>query len=423
MRYYVLTIFAIFLLFPTVGSAQYARKDSDTLWVDSIVTHSGQKTIMEINFVNADTLKAIDLLLDYENPELLIDSVSFVGSRVPDIFVKLVIIDTAMAQIHIGALNFNDEFIPPGSGLLGSIFLSVPDEFPTQQILFDTTFIQTGALVFANTNHETYIPVFLPGYLDNNFAPSLTDSAWVDDITAFAGDDFEVPLYFHNELPLNTVQIPLKYPSNNIVIDSITTTGLRGESATIEDFQFDDANKKMLITLNFTEQEELPIGTGELVRLHFSAMPGGSTSTTVLDTTVYNAIDFYVRLGHVFNFIKAYPRFIPGEITIDISTDADDQQFGTLPREFALNQNYPNPFNPSTTITFALPKQSLVRLDVYNILGQKVKSLIDQILPAGEHQIDFDGRDEDHQWLASGIYFYRISADEFNQSRKMILLK
>ncbi len=423
MKYTVLTFIALYLLLPSIGTAQFAKSDSDTLWIDSITTHSGQKSVMEINFANADTLKAIDLLLDYGNPELLIDSISFIGSRVPDIFLKIATIDSNLAQVHIGAINFNDEYIAPGQGLFARIFLSVPDEFPTQVLPFDTTFIQTGALVFANNNHETYIPIFAQGYLDNSFAPAVTDSAWVDDITVFSGQDFDLPLYYHNQYPVSTIKIPLKYPSDNIVIDSITTTGLRGDIAVITNYDFNDTEKKLLITLNFTEQEKLLAGSGPLVRLHFSVLPGGSTLTTALDTTIYSGTDFYVQLDKLFGFIKAYPKFVPGKIIIDIATDADDQQSETLPRAYALDQNRPNPFNPTTTISFALPTSSVVHLEVYNILGQRVRSLVNHKLPAGEHQIEFDGRDENRQSLASGVYFYRISAEDFHQYRKMILLK
>ncbi|RMD94049.1 MAG: T9SS C-terminal target domain-containing protein [Calditrichaeota bacterium] len=90
----------------------------------------------------------------------------------------------------------------------------------------------------------------------------------------------------------------------------------------------------------------------------------------------------------------------------------------TSSRTFELNQNYPNPFNPSTTISFYLPKTSLVTLKIYNILGQRVVTLIDEIRNAGSHKILFDARH-----LANGYYFYRIKAGEFISTKKMILLK
>ncbi len=94
-----------------------------------------------------------------------------------------------------------------------------------------------------------------------------------------------------------------------------------------------------------------------------------------------------------------------------------------MPDQFSLDQNFPNPFNPMTTIRFVVPSQSHVRLDIHNILGQQVKSLIDETLPRGEYTVTWHGADESEQPVASGIYFYRLSADSFSQCRKMVLLK
>jgi len=96
---------------------------------------------------------------------------------------------------------------------------------------------------------------------------------------------------------------------------------------------------------------------------------------------------------------------------------------GEMPLEFALEQNYPNPFNPATTIKFQMPAAESVRLVVYNILGQKVRILVDERLEAGYHQVHWDGLSDQGQQLASGIYIYRIEAGNFTVVRKMTLLK
>ncbi len=90
-----------------------------------------------------------------------------------------------------------------------------------------------------------------------------------------------------------------------------------------------------------------------------------------------------------------------------------------IPKRFALEQNYPNPFNPTTTIKYALPKAGKVKLEVFNLLGQKVAALVNSFKQAGYHQITFDGSN-----LASGVYVYRLSTDAgFMQTRKMILMR
>ncbi len=94
-----------------------------------------------------------------------------------------------------------------------------------------------------------------------------------------------------------------------------------------------------------------------------------------------------------------------------------------VPDHYYLAANYPNPFNPSTSIAFGLPSPARVRLSIYNILGQEVASLIDDLLPAGRHELVWNGRDEQNRPVSSGVYFYRLRTDQFNQTRKMMLVK
>ena len=100
-----------------------------------------------------------------------------------------------------------------------------------------------------------------------------------------------------------------------------------------------------------------------------------------------------------------------------------------LPKEFGLRQNYPNPFNPATVIKYALPKASVVKIQIYNILGQKVRNLVDEPQEPGYKTIHWDGRDNSGKEVGSGIYFYRIVArtnqgsEDFVKCKKMTLLK
>lgn len=96
---------------------------------------------------------------------------------------------------------------------------------------------------------------------------------------------------------------------------------------------------------------------------------------------------------------------------------------GRRPFAFELSQNYPNPFNPGTTIRFALPRSGRVQLEVFNLLGQKIKTLVDEKLSAGVKEVSWDGRDETGRSVPSGTYFYRLFAGDYTKTRKMILLK
>jgi hypothetical protein len=93
------------------------------------------------------------------------------------------------------------------------------------------------------------------------------------------------------------------------------------------------------------------------------------------------------------------------------------------PTSFALYQNYPNPFNPETQIRYDLPVSGFVNLAIYNILGQRVRILVDEFQEVGRKSVIWDGRDDSGHQVASGIYFYKIKAENFNKTRKMILIK
>lgn len=93
------------------------------------------------------------------------------------------------------------------------------------------------------------------------------------------------------------------------------------------------------------------------------------------------------------------------------------------PPQFTLEQNYPNPFNPGTFIQYKLPRDEKVVLKIYNLLGQKIRTLVDREQKAGVHKIRWDGKDDLGREVASGIYFYKIKAGSFTKTRKMLLLK
>jgi len=109
---------------------------------------------------------------------------------------------------------------------------------------------------------------------------------------------------------------------------------------------------------------------------------------------------------------------IAGENGRQLNANINGTKLTALPKTFSLGQNYPNPFNPTTKIRFGLPSASNVELTIYNLLGQKVKTLVSGQLPAGFHDIEVDAS----QW-SSGVYLYKLEAGAFVSSRKMLLIK
>lgn len=99
------------------------------------------------------------------------------------------------------------------------------------------------------------------------------------------------------------------------------------------------------------------------------------------------------------------------------------QAIPTVPSKYAVEQNFPNPFNPTTTIRYAIPNDGLVTIKVYNINGQEIATLVNEPKAAGRYEVTFDAKGSRGTALASGIYFYRVTAGSFAETKKMVLLK
>ncbi len=111
------------------------------------------------------------------------------------------------------------------------------------------------------------------------------------------------------------------------------------------------------------------------------------------------------------------------KMTLNTVTAVREMTNKPLPKSYSLSQNYPNPFNPTTTIEFKVAAASRVSVDIFNMLGQRVRKLVDEHLPAGNYATEWDGGDESGNRVASGVYLYRLQAGDFTDTRKMTLLK
>jgi hypothetical protein len=131
---------------------------------------------------------------------------------------------------------------------------------------------------------------------------------------------------------------------------------------------------------------------------------------------VYPASAFQLANGMAIKFTTEPPEIISG-------VQEPEPAKPLVPYDYVLYQNYPNPFNPVTTIRYGIPQPGQVKLILYNILGQRVATLIDGVREAGYHHVMWDGRDHNGIFCSAGIYFYRLDAGEFHGSRKMVLLK
>lgn len=183
-------------------------------------------------------------------------------------------------------------------------------------------------------------------------------------------------------------------------IDDIKLTG---EISPAPDFQG-------VIVLRRTDRFPTGISDGDVVYQ-------GPAETCIDSTAMLFQNNYYAAFAY-----DEVPNYSPlGAASVwlyTLPTGIEESKGNPLPVRFELKQNYPNPFNPQTTLTYALPKESHVRIVVYNALGQEMAVLVDRKMQAGYHALDVNGA----SW-SGGVYFYKIQAGEFTSLRKMVLLK
>jgi len=265
---------------------------------------------------------------------------------------------------------------------------------------------------------------FTSGSLYAQTDPGIRDTLFVDRVNGRLQPNTSVVTYvwgYHDE-GLGGISIPLKYknPQTDVTLDSIRF--------------HPDMNS---ISLKDSIRDE-PAGTVTVVFISFGVIPAGVDTFVILyftsgpswDPAVHNPIDtFSLPSGKSLSYTdtSASPQDItphydpPGNL--DVKDDPSSGVVGIIPKTFSLSQNFPNPFNTETVITFSLSRSGNVKIEIFNILGQKVRDLVDEELSAGYKQVVWDGRDNAGKTVASGVYLYQLKAGGFTEAKRMILLK
>ncbi|MCD6248782.1 MAG: T9SS type A sorting domain-containing protein [candidate division Zixibacteria bacterium] len=401
----------------------------DTLWVDSATAFVSGVGIVPVSFFNDEELTLVEATLEHYSDQIKVDSFSFAGGRLDsDDYNNNILIDTDSTRITI--FSFTTSTIPTGRGLLGNLYYSYSQTIIPQVVTIDTTSWFIGPILHTTTfrtaeDAMSFVPQFVRGYLDILEEPATFDSVWIDDVEAAPGDPIAVNVYAYNERNLAKIALALDYGSELLAFDSVSFAGTRSEPAPTKTVQPQTSLHKLYIVVEFGESTPLPSDTGPVATLHFTVDPTAPEEIIVIDSTTVGIIsNTRYTLTTADGSISFVPLFTSGSVAIKTSTDVEDiTDQKNLPTEYALTQNYPNPFNPSTNIEFSLPQLSHVKLEVYNILGRCVRRLIDRDLPAGEHRLVFDSRSDSGNSLATGVYFYRLTTESFEQTKKMLLVK
>jgi hypothetical protein len=142
-----------------------------------------------------------------------------------------------------------------------------------------------------------------------------------------------------------------------------------------------------------------------------AADTGINTGGTI-STCAFNSFGFFTNQFSSVSRL-AFTGFMVHSSVVNVSKGST-----VLPQTFALSQNYPNPFNPTTVISYRLPVMSRVSMGIYDILGRRIASLVDEVKLAGSYSVIFDA-----SALSSGVYFYRIQAALYTETKKLVVLK
>jgi hypothetical protein len=423
------TIAIFVILFPVALALAIDPGYPDTLIIDSVSVMAGGEVALPVYFYNDETISALNMVVDYDNDNLQIDSFSMEGSRISG-FSDIEIAFSDSANLISLLLYTFPEFIGAGNGLLGNLYFTASPTAGGQTFTITNGYwpfgqYDTRTTRFADSAATSFIfPIFIDGKIHVVEPPPSPDSVWVEKVVGSPGNTVMVNIYGYNSEPLAQVDLALEYSSDDIIYNDTSFVGTRGSSAMNKDIDLRSQLRQILITLTYNEVMPLEVGTGPLATILFDIAPTATDGIVTIDSTLFlssQSLEF--TLTSADGGGKFTPYFTSGYVDIKTSTDVKDHYQPLIPDNFALEQNVPNPFNPTTNIRFDLPRQSYVHLEVVNVLGQRVRTLVNESLPAGIHTVTFDGQNDDGQAVASGVYFYRLVTEGFSQSRKMILLK
>jgi hypothetical protein len=250
----------------------------------------------------------------------------------------------------------------------------------------------------------------------------------VDTVEAAPGDQAVVSVRLaNNNIAIAGLTIPLQYSSAYLTVDSVSFVGtLKPDNITGAGY-IDEAHGLLRVSYTpgiFEDPPTFSNAQGILAKIFFRVDEAAQAATVEIDSVNVDSLiagQFHywqrIEIADASGQLSYLPRYIPGAVIISGQSGVDDILAG-LPTSFGLDQNYPNPFNPTTTISFTLPRAADVKLEVFNVLGQKVVNVLERPMSAGTHQVELDAGN-----LPSGIYFYRLSHPGGTETKKMVLLK
>ena len=260
----------------------------------------------------------------------------------------------------------------------------------------DQNWNQVSYMVAAGTNTYRW------EYVKDTSVSAGNDCVWIDDIV-FPADNIETgsPILTIEQSSLDFGNIEIG--SEAILPFTISNTG----------------DAAMIGTLQIPDPYSLDSTITEPLRFMNYVLPAGESMEISI---AFRPLEEGVFAGFLI-VSSDDPAAMQVNIPLMASATPVSNENQVNPVITELKGNYPNPFNPNTTIRFSLKERGKVSIDIYNILGQKVKTLVNGDLPAGVHNLSWNGLDENKRPVASGVYFYKMQSGSYSNTRKMILMK
>lgn len=221
--------------------------------------------------------------------------------------------------------------------------------------------------------------------------------------------DTDLKFDLQTDQELAGLAVALKFADKNddVRITAASFEGTRLNDLAMKEAIIDNVEKTVVVYGIVLEENPIAAGNGPIVNLTFEGKDVGKVNFTPTTVGKQEGITLVTPLAKEVSYeFESYTPEITG-----------------LPTTYDLLQNYPNPFNATTQIRYALPQPAQVKLEIFNILGQKVKILVNEFQTAGNKLVTWDGRNDRGDVVSSGVYFYRINAGKYNQVMKMSLLK
>lgn len=258
---------------------------------------------------------------------------------------------------------------------------------------------------------------FLCLLLFSSLAFGETVAVSISDTTGSPGEYLKIPIKFDSILPESVVtgaQLSLVFDSTLLEADSV----LLGENLIAQQWLMSHFSPNGS-TLNIALAGAYPIsGSGTLVYIGFKVLSSASPG----DSSILNLTKVMLN--------EWVPPLVEDGVLRVVPTAVYENDNPNLPSGFNLGQNYPNPFNPTTTIPFqveggqwSVASPILTTLNIYNILGQKMRGLVDEKLLPGGYQVIWDSRDDRGKEVPSGVYFYQLKSGNTSETRKMVLMR